>query len=262
MEYDPARPWTVGTKTPTRDEPAVTAPESNPRECHRCSVGIMPTHHIRASAVGAVGCIYFGAHAERAAVGGGLGWWDAAARKPAGLRAPFEVQDCAGMAAARKGKVIVYSSFPVPDPAGKTAKPAEGKLYVFDTETKKIISEIVPLPGMTNCGEIAALGDKVFGVGATPQGPTFYVVDLAQGKTIFSKPAAKARSPEVGPDGKLYLFADSALVRIDPANYSAQVLGTVESAGRICFLGNDAYFTGSPMLRRIAGLANLRQGSP
>lgn len=258
MEYDPSRPWTVGTKTPTRDEPAVTAPESNPRECHRWTVGIMPTHHIRASAIGADGFICFGAHAERAAVGGGLGWWDPAARKPGGLRAPFEMQDCAGMAAARKGKLIVYSSFPVADPTGKTPKPAEGKLFVLDTETKKIVSEIVPLPGMTNCGEIAALGDKVFGVGTTAQGPTFYVVDLAQGKTVFSRPAAKARSPEIGPDGKLYLFADSALVRIDPDDYTAQVLGTVESAARICFLGSDAYFTGSPMLRRIAGLAKAK----
>lgn len=33
---------------------------------------------------------------------------------------------------------------------------------------------------------------------------------------------------------------------------------TVESAARICFLGSDAYFTGSPMLRRIAGLAKAK----
>ena len=128
VEYDPRRAWTFKTTTPTYKEPPIASPKANPRECRRWSVGIMPTHHIRASAVAADSGIYFGAHAERNAIGGGLGWWAPAERKAFGLREPFLMQDCAGLAAARDGKFIVYSSFPVKDPTGKTPTPKEGCL--------------------------------------------------------------------------------------------------------------------------------------
>ena len=48
MQFDPRRPWTIGTSTPAYKEPAVTAPESNPLECHRWSTDLLPTHFIRA----------------------------------------------------------------------------------------------------------------------------------------------------------------------------------------------------------------------
>lgn len=257
LQYDPGRPWTVGKSTPAWKAPDITVAASNPRECHRWN-DILPTHHIRASAIGADGFIYFGAHAERNAVGGGFGWWDPVNRKAGGLREPFLVQDCAGMAAARDGKCIVYSSFPVNDPMNQIPTPAEGRLYVLDTTSRKIVDDFVPMPGMKNCGEIAALGDRVFGIGTAEGRKLFYVVDLKQRKVVFSQPVASGFFPTMGPDRKLYLFIDKALVRVDPETLAATVLGAVDGPGGISFLNGDIYLAGRTELRRIAGFENLK----
>jgi len=256
-EYDPARPWTYFTTTPTHKEPALTSPDSNPRFCARLG-DITKTHHARGSAVGADGFIYVGGHAERLHVGGGLAWWNPVKRRAGGLREPFLLQDCAGLCAARDGRLIVYSSNPVADPRKKRPTPKEAKLFVLDTATKTIIAEIVPLPGMTNCGAVTAIGDRVFGVGRVGNRWTFYVVDLATRKTIFTRPLRdRAAQLKRGPDNNIYTFIGNMLTRINPKTFALQALGTVEKPGRLEFLGNDIYLTGY-RLRRIRNATALK----
>ena len=257
VEYDPSKAWTHFTSTPEYKEPPLKSPESNPRECYRLGE-FTQTHHARASAIGADGLMYIGAHAERLHVGGGLVWWDPINRKPGGLRKPFLVQDCAGLTAARDGKLIVYSSRPVADPRGKTPTPKEAKLFVFEVATKTITSEIAPIPGLRSCGPVAAADDKVFGVGLLDGQHILYVVDLATERTVFQKPiAAAARSLKFGPDGKLYAFIGQVLTRIDPETFTLESLGSVEKAESFEFLGADLYLTGRNLrrIRNVIGAA-------
>ena len=259
VEYDPGKPWTYFTTTPTLKEPPLSAPESNPRECHRLGE-FTQTHHAVGSAVGADGFVYIGGHAERLHVGGGLVWWDPVNRKSGGLREPFLVQDCAGLAAARGGRLVVYSSRPVTDPRGKTPTPKEARLFVFDVTTKKVVDEIVPVPGLKSCGSVAAVGDRVFGVGLLAGKHLFYVIDLDSGKTVFSKALADATSNlKVGPDGKLYTFIGKTLSRIDPQALEFETLGSIEERGNIEFVGPDLYLTGYH-LRRIRNVPGLERG--
>ena len=257
VEYDPTKPWTFFTTTPVRKEPKIGSAESNPRECHRWSTTGLQTHHVRGSAIGADGFIYMGAHAERSDVGGAIGWWDPVKRKPGGLRDPFRVQDCCDITSARDGKAIVYSSRPVKDPSGRLATPPEGKLFVLDTATKKIVSEIVPAAGMTWCGPVAGVGDKVFGIGRVGKQHVYYVVDLNAGKTIHTenvpeRPVGHLRKAN---DGRLYIFVGSTLVRIDPKTHRMERLGTVEKPGVLAVAGADLYWPGGATLYRLRGVA-------
>jgi len=256
-EYDPKKPWTFFTSTPTHKEPELAAPESNPRFCARLG-DIAQTHHVHGTAIGADGLIYVGGHAERLHVGGGLMWWDPVNRKAGGLREPFLVQDCADIAAARGGKLIVYSSYPVSDPQGKIPSPKEAKLFVYDIAAGKIVSEMAPLPGMASCGRIIAVGDKLFGIGSIAKQWTFYVVDLAANKTLRSAGVAgKPGKPILGPDGKIYVFLGAALTRIDPASSAMESLGLIEHPGAMEFVGNDLYLSGE-QLRRIRNATSLK----
>jgi len=256
VEYDPAKPWTYFTSTPEYQEPELNSPESNPRECHRLGE-FTNTHHARATAIGADGLLYIGGHAERLHVGGGIMWWDPTKRRAGGLREPFLVQDCAGLAAAREGKLMVYSSKPVTDPRGQIPTPKEAELFVLDVTTRRITSKIVPLPELRSCGPIVAAGDRVYGVGLREGGHVFYVVDLAAEKTVFAKPInVKTSNLKFGSDGKLYTFIGEVLTRIDIDSLAFESLGAVENTASFEFLGSDLYLTGTS-LRRIRNVTAL-----
>jgi len=263
FEIDLSRPWTHQTASPGEKEPDRLAPESNPRMCYAWGATGLPTHHVHGSALGADGLLYFGGHAERGAVGGGIGWWDPIARKAGGLRPPFLVQDCSGMTAARGGRAIVYSSHPVADPTGKLPRPNEARLFVLDTQTKTISLDVTPVPGMTDCGPIVAIDQRVYGAGWVGNQPIFYVFDLDQQKALHRQPLGEAMGPQLklGPDGRIYTFQGTVLVRINPQDYQVTTLGSVDRPGRLEFLGNDLYLTGAEQLRRVTGVAgrNLDQ---
>ena len=201
--------------------------------------------------------LYIGGHAERLHVGGGIMWWDPTKRRAGGLREPFLVQDCAGLAAAREGKLMVYSSKPVTDPRGRIPTPKEAALFVLDVTTRRITSKIVPLPELRSCGPIVAAGDRVYGVGLREGGHIFYVVDLPAEKTVFAKPINVGTSNlKFGSDGKLYTFIGEVLTRIDIDSLAFESLGAVENTASFEFLGSDLYLTGTS-LRRIRNVTAL-----
>jgi hypothetical protein len=253
------RPWTYFTSTPTYTEPPLTDASSNPRECQRWSTIGVPSHHIREGVLGADGWLYFGAHAERSAVGGSLGWWDPATRTAGGLRDPFLWQDCAGLTAADGGRLIVYSSFPVADPNGRVAKPATGFLYVLDTATRQVVRELLPLPGMDWCGPVLGDGPLVHGAGRDDQGYAYYAVNVLTGETVRHRRLGdRPASPWARlPDGQLYLFAGRDLLRVNPADGEVTPLGTVTEPGPLIAVGEDLYWPAGPRLYRLRQPARL-----
>jgi outer membrane protein assembly factor BamB len=259
MVYDPARPWTLGMARPGRPVPAEDSPDSNPRQMTHAGVvkERMPAHYPRGLARGADGMLYIGAHCERSAVGGALGWLDPTTGKLDALaREPFLVLDCAGIAAAEGGRTIVYSSHVVSDPSGKTPKAPEAKLFVIDAASKKIVKEFVPFPGAPGTGEVLARGRKVYGF----LKEKVYVFDLDVGRVTAEAALAGApRDPQWGPDGRIYLFAGSDFTRMEPETLEMTSLGSVETTGPFIFAGGDAYIGGRAELRRVKGVASARQ---
>jgi len=252
FEYDPTKAWTYYAWSQENADSGRPRPQPNPVLCQRWSEGLMPVHHIRASAIGADGFIYIGAHSERVAVGGGLGWWDPASRKAGALREPYFLQqDIAGMCAAQDAKKIVYSGRPVSDPRTGRPAPTDAKLYVLDTATKTVTAQIVPAPGMGSCGAIAAAGDRVYGFGAKEHEVIQYIVDLPTGATIKAEPLVGVNSARFGwargPDGLLYTVLDNrVLARISPTAAKIDLLGDLEYCSNFDFLGRDLYFIGPP----------------
>lgn len=257
FQFDPRQPWTAGRGTPGKPSPELDSSQSNPRRLASFR-SIILTHHLRSLAVGADGKIYGGGHAERAHVGGGLGWWDPKTQEAGGLRPPFELYDIASLCAANGGHQIVYSSQTVRDPAtGEQSKQA--KLFVFDVDQKKIVKEIEPLPGASSTGHvIEGLPGKV--IGAAPSGSkgdtsVLYQVDLATGNVDFAREVpGKVYGLRRGPGGVIWTFIDSTLVRIDPENGKIAVVGKVDKAGEMAFSGTDVYLVGETSLRKIAGI--------
>jgi len=260
VEYDPTRPWTYATTTPAKKEPPITSTESNPRECYRFSVGVVPSHHVRGAAVGADGFLYVGTHAERSDVGGGIGWWDPVNRKPGGLRDPFLAQDCTSFTAAAGGRLMVYSSHPVTDPAGRRPTPKEARLFILDTGAKQIVADFSPVPDLRDCGPVAAIGNVVYGIGATRgKAHLFYAFDLDAKKTLFTRelPDAPRSNLAVGPDGNVYGFVGLALYRFPPGDADPVALGSVAKAGPIDFVGEDLYVASSANLLRVPAVTKL-----
>lgn len=257
VDYDLSKPWTYATGTPGNEEPPLADARSNPRECFRFGA-LLQTHHIIGAALGADGMIYFGAHAERLHVGGGLGWWDPANRKPEGLREPFLVQDCAGLTAAQDGKVIVYSSKVVTDPRGKTPAPDGAMLFVFDTQTKTITRTITPQPGLQSCGPVIAVGDELHGF-ATAKDKTriHYQINLASDSPAKVQPfnGGIRSNLKLAPDGQVYFLSGDALMRLHPVKGTIAPVGTMEGGGSITFVGDDLYIAQDSKLLRVRGMA-------
>jgi len=254
-EYDPARPWTPGTGTPTKPAPRLESAASNPRRLTYFAP-IIHTHHGRAAAVGADGRIYVGAHAERSHVGGGLGWWDPNPQKAGGLRAPFALHDVAGLCAVDGGRKVVYSSRLVTDPKTKKRDKA-AKLFVFDVETQALSHDFAPFETCADTGRIVpGGGNAVVGVTGGPS-PVLYRADVMERKVLKQVALAQRIGGDfrLGPDGKVWTFLGDVLVRIAPETLAIERLGTVERPGRLAFAGKDVYLAGAPELRVLRGVA-------
>jgi len=250
-EFDPAKPWTPGHGSPAAPAPRITNAASNPRRVTYFS-RLIKTHHARAGAVGADGNIYIGGHAERSHVGGGLGWWNPEKQEAGGLREPFQLYDIAGLCAAEDGSKIVYSSRVVRDPkTGETPKAA--RIFVFDTEEKKLAASFVPFPEVKNTGPVVAgKGSVVVGVvKGTPS--MLYRIDVARQQVIkTTKVQAAIRGDfRLGPDGWVWCFAGKTLIRVNPDNLAVKPVGTIAPPGRIAFAGRDVYLAGKAEMRVV-----------
>jgi outer membrane protein assembly factor BamB len=264
--YDPARPWTLGKDTPLAKAPDWASRSSNPRRL----VSLMErfeVHYGYHIVRDAEGRLYVGCHAERNRVGGALAVYDPATEQTTGVGDPELTQfDCAGLAAASGGRLIVYSSSVMRDPTHPDAMAPEAKLIVYDPAAGRFTREITPLPGRTSTG-LLATGAPGQVVGASPtsqgNGTTLYAVDVATGKLVWQHDVSGSVPGRVheggffqrGPDGQIWTFLNRVLVRIRPETGEVTPVGAVASGpGDAVFIGRDLYLAGTTTLRRIRGV--------
>lgn len=206
---------------------------------------------------GADGRIYSGNHNERASTGGALGWYDPKSGKFGGIHFPND--DCEHLTTAQGGRLIVYASDFSLDPTHPEIKQQNGKLMIYDTTKQKIVREISPLSDGSSGVVVETAPGILFGVGRHDKLPMMYTVDLASGKVTRRIPlsARAKRFIARGPDGKIYLFLNDTLVRVDPKTLREESLQRTEP-GRMVFVGNDLYIAGTAQLRRIVNVAGKK----
>ena len=107
-------------------------------------------------------------------------------------------------------------------------------------------------------------------------GSLLYGVDAATGEVLFRKalpwPVSSERARWCGcwvdppyeyyglvrgPDGFAWTWLKSVLVRINPKDASAHVVGKIDPLGMPTFSGNDVYFSGTEQLRRLRNIVPL-----
>lgn len=245
LRYDPTRPWTLSASSPNRNDPAL-----NP---YKTPLAMGKYHYYMAR--GADGMIYQACHHERNATGGELGWYDPASNTVGGrLREPFLEYDVRDLKAVLGGAKLVYSS-------------NNNKLFVFDTASKSMEREIVPLPGIGGLDKVAEIAP---GILAGVVGATYYKVDVGRGNLLlatnlpapaFGAMAMADRRLTLGPDGYFWIYLGNALYRIDPAGGGAQKIADDNGAYNTVFQGDDLYLYGGTELRRIRNLFGGVEGS-
>jgi hypothetical protein len=261
--YDPTRPWTVGKDTPIQKAPNPTSTLSNPRRLLD-TINVTGATYAYYMARDAQGRIYLGCHAERNRTGGGLAVCDPQTGQTTGVGAPTLTNyDVAGLAATRDGSRIVYSSKVVANPQNPRGTPTAAKLFVYDPGAGRIVQSWTPLPGVLNTG-ILATGAPGQVVGAVSQRgmTTIYAVDVASGQVVYQRQVSgtRAGSFKPGPDGWIWTFLGSTLVRIRPETGEVTPVGQVSGGGGdFTFAGKDLYLAGAASLLRIPGVVAATQ---
>ena len=171
---------------------------------------------------------------------------------------------------ALDGRYIVVSTKTARDELNNDVPPESAKLFVWDTQEKKLVRDLVPVPRASKAGPVVevALG-RVLGTTEDPDvenGGLVYGADIRTGEVLFTK-----RLPDTlrfawghgtthwdyvkGPDDKVYTYLGNVLVRLHPEDARVEVLGRLQRVGRMCFVGNDLYLAGDEPVRRLNGLA-------
>ena len=273
--YDLSKPWNMGSGSegPGSEPIKPESPESNPQLVG--SYGKSGCHKIYSAAVGASGHVYGGGRWMRTGTGGGLGWWDAKAKKEDGFWKPVSNHAIAYMCSVSDGKYIVISTKREKDNLLNKPIPNEGKLFIVNDAKKEIVREITPVKNVPGPGPIVwAGGNRVIGMSFDPsnaQGSILYGVDVEKGEVSWSAPlpyklplASNFNQKEqwdfrLGPDGKIWTFLGNdvkmtTLVRIDPQTVKVEAIATVSMGGRLAFSGSDVYLSGTTYLRRVRGV--------
>ncbi|MBN1675051.1 MAG: hypothetical protein JXR37_28680 [Kiritimatiellae bacterium] len=259
FEYDPAKPWTV------RGRRVAKRPADNPRllvALHEWT----RTSMTYAAVPGADGKLYMAGEVRRTGHGGGFGWWDPRTQTAGGFWEPFLHNPIFRMVGADGARFMVIST---------QDRGAPARLFVYDVMQKKLMREIVPVPGAKSTGPIVeAMPGRILGGAPDPAregAGILYGVDIRTGEVFFRKPIPAAVPDEIdvwtrqrlkgrgdfrrGPDGRVWTYIGKTLVRIDPQTVEIEVLGTVKEPGVLAFAGNDVYLGGTETLRRLRGLA-------
>jgi hypothetical protein len=260
--WDPKLPWTLGQSAAPGQEVNAEAPDANPRRVVYLKDFTRVHKMYGAAAPQGSSKVYFGGQKMRDGDGGGLGWWDTKTQTAGGFWEPFDIYAIGALAAADNGRYVVASTsldITGSKPAGATAK-----LFVVDTQTDKVVREITPVENANSTGWIVeAKPGILFGLTKDPANENagvLYGVDVRSGDVLFRKalPYSVREFPDTygagdfqkGPDGNIYGYTGSILIRIHPDDARVEPVGRV-APGMLGFGGNDLYLSGSEKLRRI-----------
>jgi hypothetical protein len=271
FEYDPAKPWTVGTRLGDTSVLEPTDPTANPRR-----VAILEDsgcHKMYAAAAAADGTIYMGGRWYRNGEHGGIGWWNPATNEKGGMWRDISNYQVTHLAAVDGGNTIVISGKRSADSVLQKPKPEQGALIFFDHASKQVIGKLEVATNIRGPGPIVAVAPhRLIGWTNNPDDPTnqssiLYGID-SKSRTVAFRKILPLRLPIVvggnqkepfdfrlGPDGNIWTnSATGVLLRIEPGNATVHVLGSLNTAGKIAFSGGDVYLSHGIALRRITGL--------
>lgn len=251
LRYNPEKPWNLSASSKDLSSPLV-----NPRLISVAPEAAAKYHYYVTT--GSDGFIYFGGHHERNAVGGSLGWYHPKTQVTGGLREPFLKHDVSDLIAVDGGRKIIFSSHGVD-------KGVDGRIFIFDTQQKKLTDDFAPLPGIADAGKLLEVepGIVIGVVSGTPQS-FIYQADLKAKKMIGKKGvpgrafgAVKGfdRRLAKGPDGYIWFYVDNFICRLNPKTLQLEKVLEAPPAGNLIFVGSDLYIYGHPELRKITGLS-------
>lgn len=272
--YDPAKPWTRGVHQGNPLTPPLknNSPKQNPLFLGYFSKK-SGAHKMFAAASGADGCVYFGGRWYRNGAGGGLAWWDPKTKKLDGFSKIFSNYQIRYMTSASNGKYIIISTMPVGDPLYGKKKAKCGRIFIFDTETKKIVRTLDPVKEVLESGRVAG-GAGPYVVGLTNTGRPkkkggkrftyIYCFNAETGKIIYklklNLPTAfnpggneeEGFDLRVGPNGYVWTFLNwTTLVKIDAEKGKFIPLGNTGESGYMAFSDKDIYLSSKENLRRV-----------
>jgi hypothetical protein len=64
-----------------------------------------------------------------------------------------------------------------------------------------------------------------------------------------------------GPHGSVWTTLGNVLVRIDPLDAHVEVIGRLPATGRMTFVGDDLYLSGTTSIRRLADIAAVPEAA-
>jgi hypothetical protein len=266
FEFDPSKPWTLekggdpGTKMVLSMDTEAYESGVNPRRVHKDYFEIFKQTRVKkmlSATAAADGRLYFGGKGQRDYEGGGLSWCDPKTGEVGGMWKPFDRRDIGWVTTAAQGRYVVIG-----------CDGSKGAIY--DTQTRKLCGEFEPVAGAARSGiywEVApgrllgityAAGNRAAGV--------LFGVEIPSGKVLWRKPIPYGVDFEFdqgigkwdfqkGPDGFIWATIrcgkQSVLARIDPRDATVHVLGSMEPAGKIAFVGRDLYMAGTVQIRRL-----------
>jgi hypothetical protein len=270
-EFAPVRPWTLLKGGPPGEQPPdIKSPESNPRRVVDSLFRQTRVKKMFSAAVGADGRLYFGGAGIRDYSGGSFGWFDPKSGESGGLWRPFSGYRVYWVTTALDGRCIVASTKTATDELNNDVRPDSARLFVWDTNEKRIVRDFVPVPKASKAGPVVEIAPgRLLGTTEDPDvedGGLLYGVDVRTGEVLFTR-----KLPDTlrfrwghgtthwdfvkGPDGNVYTYLGNVLVRVHAADARVEVLGRLGRLGRFCFAGNDLYLAGDEPVRRLADIA-------
>ncbi|MHB8898662.1 MAG: NHL repeat-containing protein [Thermoguttaceae bacterium] len=270
-QFDPACEWTLlKGGPPGQDPPDPASPESNPRRVVESLFDATRVKKMFSAAVGADELLYFGGAGIRDYAGGGLGWFDPRSGEHGGLWRPLSGYRVYWLTTAMDARYVVVSTKTALDELQGDIRPPSAKLFVWDTQQKKFIRELVPVTGATKSGPVLEVAPgRLLGTTEDPEvegGGLLYGADVASGEILFRKKLPRSLvfpwtegvtqwDYARGPDGNVYTYLGNVLVRIRPASAEVEVLGSLRRVGCFCFVGSDLYLAGDEPVRRLKDIA-------
>ncbi|SFV56444.1 hypothetical protein MNB_SM-4-887 [hydrothermal vent metagenome] len=164
-EYDYNKPWTQQKHTWKPGDPEIDHKEQslNPRWCGAFGFTGSEVHKVFSSTIGADGYVYFGGQNIRSDNSGGLGWYNPNGNSQntkddmGGTWEDFSNYAISDIKAIMGGKYLAISTIPVTDRRLNKPQADNGRLFLFDVFTKKVVKYWDPVADIKrSSGDIVA----------------------------------------------------------------------------------------------------------
>jgi outer membrane protein assembly factor BamB len=206
--YDPARPWNFGTK-----------PENNPMQ-----IGGVGDGHLRPRAMilGPNEDLYIGSLPPYGQLGGAMGVVSTKTYKTTeNYRNLIRNQSIVALAWDNAGGLI-YGGSSTAGGGGTTPTEKEARFFAWDPVAKKLVFEIIVVPGDTQICALTMADGKVFGTSAPSN--SLFVYDSKEKKIVRTKKIECGGAQEVSlglhTDGLIYGLTNRAIFSVDPKTYT------------------------------------------